>query len=327
MTWFKCSRSETRALQKNRVTTNSRVKPDDISNMEPTTKVYVNKCEENNGGCGDSVCVEVESDNEDARVECHPPDKKVIEVSETIDSTAMVYKNECGEFNGGCGDSVCIEVTPDNEADLNTISGVICNLPDEEVIEVPERQYVLRMCQQIGEREKTNRYVDLGCFKYLKLEHKQDQFLSKSLCLNMCAELGFPYSGTSSNSCQCGRKIKFKDQVNIEQCTGSSSVYALLTDVSTDFGIYDKSTKYNFCMNDNSERKKPYCRSGVCLLGWTGALCNNRDCYTNNGGCNATMKCVQEIVNNEMIEKCFCEDGFITVNGSFCKSYSVLSRF
>ncbi|ESN97704.1 hypothetical protein HELRODRAFT_177763 [Helobdella robusta] len=109
-------------------------------------------------------------------------------------------------------------------------------------------------------------------------------------------------------TCQCGHKIKFKDQVNIKQCTSSSSVYALLTDVSSDLDVHDKPTKYNYCINDKMESKKPYCRSGVCLLGWIGTLCDKRDCYTNKGGCGEIMKCVQEIVNNEMIEKCFCED-------------------
>ncbi|ESN97667.1 hypothetical protein HELRODRAFT_177722 [Helobdella robusta] len=306
---------------------------------QPTTKVYVNKCGENNGGCGDSVCIEVEPDNgagveANAGVKCYSPDEEFIEVPEikvqynytykgcfeimhANDNLATASLESCFDF---CSDSLFYGMKDRKYCACannleNEVSANKCNKNCTEGLSCGGKA-----TYSVYASKKSSESIDVGCYKYLELEHKHDQFLSKTLCLQKCKNFGFPYSGTTSDSCQCGRKIKFKDQVNIEKCRSSSSELVLLTDVSPDVNVYDKPTKYNYCINDKVESKKPYCRSGVCSLGWTGALCDNRDCSTNNGGCNETMMCVPEIVNNLMVVKCLCENGSTNVNGSFCQS-------
>ena len=46
--------------------------------------------------------------------------------------------------------------------------------------------------------------------------------------------------------------------------------------VNPDVDANNETTQYNFCMNDEIEEKKVYCKQGVCIPGWKGKLCSNR---------------------------------------------------
>ncbi|ESN97693.1 hypothetical protein HELRODRAFT_177748 [Helobdella robusta] len=48
------------------------------------------------------------------------------------------------------------------------------------------------------------------------------------------------------------------------------------------------------------------------------------DCATQNGGCNTTMNCVQEIVNGLMLERCLCKTGYAAVDENECIVLDVL---
>ncbi|ESN97705.1 hypothetical protein HELRODRAFT_177764 [Helobdella robusta] len=173
----------------------------DISTVKPTTMVNMNKCGVNNGGCGDSVCVEVAPDNEtgveaNAGVKCYPPDKEVIKVPEIKVLYRYTYK--------GCFEKMHAK----KELATASIESCFDFCSESFLYGVKDRKYCacankleneFKHCQtwKFFALEKSNQYVNVGCFKYLELEDKQDQSLSKSLCLNKCRELRYPYSGTS----------------------------------------------------------------------------------------------------------------------------------
>ncbi|ESN97703.1 hypothetical protein HELRODRAFT_193182 [Helobdella robusta] len=95
--------------------------------------------------------------------------------------------------------------------------------------------------------------------------------------------------------------------------------------ISPDLDAQGKPTKYNYCINDMIESTMNHCRSGVCVSGWTGTLCDKRDCDKNNGGCNSRMDCTREIVNNVMREKCICKDNLVSYMGTECLDIARIS--
>ncbi|ESN97692.1 hypothetical protein HELRODRAFT_177747 [Helobdella robusta] len=281
-----------------------------VYTYQSTNETYVGTlpCRDNNGGCGDKICWEVndeEIDNGKVQVECKPPDEEIFDVPEgcmiffsciclkinllIFIGTHVQVKKPKGNWNyKGCFQKVhsakelminsvksCSEYCSQTLFyGMQWLYSTLLNL----------EQTVMCMCQKCSKREISNVSLNIGCFKFLELEHKESESLSKLLCVNRCRELDFPYSGT----------------------------------MSPDLNVRGKSTKYNYCINDKNENRKAYCRSGVCLPGWVGAFCDRRDCATQNGGCNTTMNCVQEIVNGLMQERCICESRDAAVDENEC---------
>ncbi|ESN97676.1 hypothetical protein HELRODRAFT_177731 [Helobdella robusta] len=317
----------------------------DGTDVETPASDPITSCEENNGGCGEDVCVEVQGDVFDVQVKCNPPDEEIFTVPEVYENSSLDKPKSDWNYKG-CFNKVqsskelmiisvksCFEYCKETSFYAMNIKRFF-EFKKFRMVGYAHVPTVLRMKLvptnairnvQMGCRvgEKSNQSIAIGCFKYLELEHKHDQLLSKAFCLDKCKELGFPYSGTRDETCQCGRKIEFKDQLNKEQCE-EPSVFALLSDVSPDLDAQGKPTKYNYCMNDKIESKQAYCKTGHCKIGWTGALCDKRNCGVNNGDCGKEMMCVQEIVNNIMFEKCLCGKGFVTTIESQCKKQEIM---
>ncbi|ESN97678.1 hypothetical protein HELRODRAFT_177733 [Helobdella robusta] len=315
----------------------------DGTDVETPASDPITSCEENNGGCGEDVCVEVQGDVFDVQVKCNPPDEEIFKVPEVYENTNLDEPKNDWNYKG-CFNKVqsfkelmivslnsCFEYCKETSF-YAMKDGRLCTCANSVENEAGADKCNKKCSDGLScggssfhsvYAKKSNQSITVGCFKYLDLEHKHDQLLSKALCLDKCKELGFPYSGTRDETCQCGRKIEFKDQLNKEQCE-EHFVFAFLSDVSPELDVQGKPTKYNYCMNDKIEIKKAYCRTGHCRIGWTGALCDKRDCGVNNGDCGKEMMCVQEIVNNIMFEKCLCGKGFVTTIESQCKKQEML---
>ncbi|ESN97683.1 hypothetical protein HELRODRAFT_177738 [Helobdella robusta] len=258
-----------------------------------------------------------------------------------VKTPASEPNNLCRENNGGCGENVCVEV----QSDVFDFQ-VKCNSPDKEIFNVPEvyvkpkNDWIYKGCFNKVQSSKELRIDSVkSCFEYCKetsfyamkdgrlctCANSVENEAGADKCDKKCSD-GLSCGGSSfhsvyasnSETCQCGRKIEFKDQLSKEQCK-EPSVFALLSDVSPDLDVQGKPTKYNYCMNDKIEIKKAYCKTGHCKFGWNGALCDKRDCDNNSGDCPKAMMCVQEIINNVLFEKCLCGEGLLTTSESECK--------
>ncbi|ESN97649.1 hypothetical protein HELRODRAFT_177704 [Helobdella robusta] len=320
----------------------------DQKDVETPESDPVTSCGENNGGCGEDVCVEVGDDVFDVQVKCNPPDEEIFKVPTVKPMSDWNYKGCFNKMHSSTEETIrsvesCSELCDETfygikNGELCTCANIVdnevgadrCNKKCSDGLSCGGESFYSVYASKVSDiflnrqfklAKKASKSIVVGCFKYLELEHKQNE-KDKAHCLDSCKELGFPYSGTGNETCQCGRDIEFKDQLNKEQCK-EPSVFFLLSDVSPDLDVRGKPTKYNYCMNDRIESKKAYCQTGLCKLGWTGALCDKRDCNTSDGACGEGMICVQEIVNYVTIAKCLCRDGLASVGEFECKGLSV----
>ncbi|ESN97701.1 hypothetical protein HELRODRAFT_177759 [Helobdella robusta] len=289
-------------------------------------------CRNRNGGCLKLTCIEFREENQgwNVTIKCVPPDSKLSVVTEGKPKNKIDFKGcflsmhrtkelQTTSFET-CRDFCLYTLV------FGVIRGELCacgNIVQNEV----SADVCVRKCSNgfsCGGNYSYSVYarsadttVDIGCFKLVVFEHQLNQPLGKFSCWKKCKELEYPYGGLNGETCFCGEKIKFKDQVNMEQCDESTDL-TLLADVSPEIDVYEKTIKYHFCLNDRTEMSKKYCKSGVCVPGWKGVLCNNRDCDSNNGSCNHTMICQLENVNYKVFAKCLCEQGFSKTDQYVC---------
>ncbi|ESN97695.1 hypothetical protein HELRODRAFT_177750 [Helobdella robusta] len=310
---------------------------DDETNsiVEATTaSVVVNNCDVQNGGCGELVCIEVDSYEEDdeagSSIRCYEGDKEaIVGTAESQDNlvykgcfTNMKEKNDFQTDSVKSCDKICSFTLFYGIKNKNVCT---CSNAVEEELNAEKCDKKCSdgfSCGGISTysvyAKFYNESMNVGCFKYLQLEHQENNSLTRPLCSIKCKELGYRFSGANAVNCQCDNKFTFKDQVNKEQCT-PLSMFFTLTDVSPELEVNFKPSKYNYCINDREENMKTYCRSGVCKPGWTGALCDYRDCEENNGGCKKEMNCLEQTVNNVTINKCLCREGFTSDIFNECK--------
>ncbi|ESN97712.1 hypothetical protein HELRODRAFT_177771 [Helobdella robusta] len=85
-----------------------------------------------------------------------------------------------------------------------------------------------------------------------------------------------------------------------------------------------KYKEYNFCLNDDVESDKAYCRAGVCTPGWRGSSCRDIDCTVLRGNCPPDMICkTAKYGKNLTVSDCACQDGYM--NASACATTRQMS--
>ncbi|ESN95785.1 hypothetical protein HELRODRAFT_178965 [Helobdella robusta] len=163
---------------------------------------------------------------------------------------------------------------------------------------------------QISAERPIPRYV--GCYSdNLKQKNKVilvSQGVAYKSCLVQCrTQNSIEFAIMGSTQCMCGNLINASEQVATSKCNRECeegeacggdqqfSVYKI-------FSRYEASIERHFCL-DNSAGS-PDCKPGRCDPGWTGQLCNKRECSVNNGACPKDFFCSKVFVGPDITSEC-----------------------
>ncbi|ESN94022.1 hypothetical protein HELRODRAFT_180449 [Helobdella robusta] len=115
-----------------------------------------------------------------------------------------------------------------------------------------------------------------GCFKRIDYSYEHNEYaLTSRQCGRVCKSKFYKVAAMKAGiKCFCGNKLIVNDQVSIKSCVWQKFDSYLVYDVESSVK-FDEATKWNhFCKNVLEGSSEAPCKSGDCLFGWTGNLCN-----------------------------------------------------
>ncbi|ESN95778.1 hypothetical protein HELRODRAFT_178959 [Helobdella robusta] len=155
----------------------------------------------------------------------------------------------------------------------------------------------------------------VGCYsEALKQENKVigvtqgEAFKSCSVHCRMQNSIEFAIM--NSIKCICGSLMNASFQVATSKCNQKCQDYVTLScggdgmfSLYKTFLRYEASIERHFCIDTSAG--SPDCKPGRCDPGWTGPLCNKRDCSLNNGACPKDLICSKVFIGPEITSECY----------------------
>ncbi|ESN95050.1 hypothetical protein HELRODRAFT_193727 [Helobdella robusta] len=152
----------------------------------------------------------------------------------------------------------------------------------------------------------------VGCYKEtIRTAELQTVFVVQEFAFASCSvhcrtQNSIEFAIMKSTQCLCGDLMNATEQVPTAECNencvddatsscGGSQRFALYKT----FSRYEAKRERNFCLDRVA--KRPECGGGMCVPGWSGPLCNVRDCSVKNGACEGNSSCVEVIVGAEVV--------------------------
>ncbi|ESN97748.1 hypothetical protein HELRODRAFT_177810 [Helobdella robusta] len=191
----------------------------------------------------------------------------------------------------------------------------------------------------------------IGCFKFVSEETlvRRDapsdnvEFFS-SKCHEQCLDGNYFFLITSwtdeDPECFCASSLKVNGQLEPGQCemkkrevylvredqqilqinsNGKDILHALFFDsVNMRLDYTDNFKTAHYCLNDKNERFSKECKQWKCTPGWTGNLCDIRDCNVQNGMCHKDTKCLTDTIGERSVSYCGCDSDLELTNKTLC---------
>ncbi|ESN95851.1 hypothetical protein HELRODRAFT_193494 [Helobdella robusta] len=154
----------------------------------------------------------------------------------------------------------------------------------------------------------------VGCYsEAIKQKSKMiqvDQAVSYTSCLVHCkTQNSIEFAIMRGTECLCGNLMDASLQVATSQCNQACIDDATMSCGGTkEYSLYKMSSRFeasserHFCLDTSAG--SPDCKPGRCDPGWTGPLCNKRDCSLNNGACPKDLICSKVFVGPEITSEC-----------------------
>ncbi|ESN97094.1 hypothetical protein HELRODRAFT_178544 [Helobdella robusta] len=175
----------------------------------------------------------------------------------------------------------------------------------------------------------------IGCFQQGEFDLEPNRTGDEE-CRQECTGTRNPFMAVLTHRrCFCSRSLRLRGQQSLVQCVdpgrplylvyqnipiidehNTNNTNTVVTKVGFPFGL--RTT--HFCLNDDSEWRKPHCKQAVCVQGWKGVLCMDRDCKQSNGHCGELNCLMTSATSREGAGDCFCEDGMSLTNKT-CKNF------
>ncbi|ESN97477.1 hypothetical protein HELRODRAFT_177898 [Helobdella robusta] len=133
-----------------------------------------------------------------------------------------------------------------------------------------------------------------------------------------------PRAKQNHTQCACGSLLDFKDQLPINMCPLKSwSIYSIEPGTLMHFQLNrrDEKNVENSTKEMNEEKKIKETNDGknerinelggLCFSGWSGPMCDVRDCKQNNGNCDLNSSCVKVKSDGDVTVECQSHFGHV----------------
>ncbi|ESN97961.1 hypothetical protein HELRODRAFT_177632 [Helobdella robusta] len=195
-----------------------------------------------------------------------------------------------------CGWSACEESESVN-CNLMCSDDNPCGGPDHYIVfsaKLPKPSYVGCYSEGLQQENKLFRVIQGEAFT--------------SCSVHCRTQNSIEFAIKNSVQCICGNLMNASLQVATSQCNQKCRDSATLScggeskfSLYKTFSRFEAKSERHFCIDTSAASD---CKPGMCDPGWTGPLCNKRDCSLNNGACPKELVCSKVFIGPEITSEC-----------------------